>query len=588
MSKKKNRGQLYDKFRRGSIPTGADFADLIRSGVNFVDDGMDIPETDALLPIKIRGRSEYNHIFDFCDNQWNLQWRLSQVSNDEQVSETTRHGLNFSSNSTSRLFIEQEFGNLGLSNEEPQARLHIRQLGSQDCFRIDDEASDLSPFIIDSTGALGLGTLSPQAVFHLTNSSVNDSVRIDDQSSDDTPFVIQKDGNVGIGYDSTNVKVAINGGLNVGNTNDPGDKNASIQGNLHVHTDTQLGDDDQHKVVMPAKLQSVETPNASSKVEINDSLQINENLTVKKNVLLEGTLTVNGDVITKDTEHVLGNVILGDEDSDTITVTGTMISGHSSGKLEINDAVNIKQSLEVLGNVNLGNNDADIITIQGSLKSGHSSGKLEIDDAVNIKQTLEVVESLKLSGSTQINEFSTDTSLNGNSDTALPTEKAVKSYVDQTSTSLQTNIDGTLPIGAIIMWHGSSTPLGWLLCDGSSGTPDLRDRFIVGAGKDYSLGNIGGKDKVTLTEAEMPQHTHIGDISLDGSHTHDLSVKRGSHENNHGVHNFTSHTAWADYTNAKISGGSHTHTIDIKEAGSTVSHENRPPYFALSFIMKIS
>ena len=398
MSKKKNRGQLYDKFRQGSIPTGADFADLIRSGVNFVDDGMDIPETDALLPIKIRGRSEYNHIFDFCDNQWNLQWRLSQVSNDEQVSETTRHGLNFSSNSTSRLFIEQEFGNLGLSNEEPQARLHIRQLGSQDCFRIDDEASDLSPFIIDSTGALGLGTLSPQAVFHLTNSSVNDSVRIDDQSSDDTPFVIQKDGNVGIGYDSTNVKVAINGGLNVGNTNDPGDKNASIQGNLHVHTDTQLGDDDQHKVVMPAKLQSVETPNASSKVEINDSLQINENLTVKKNVLLEGTLTVNGDVITKDTEHVLGNVILGDEDSDTITVTGTMISGHSSGKLEI-------------------------------------------DDAVNIKQTLEVAENIKLSGSTLINEFLENMSLGGGSNGALPTERAVKLYVDDISNSLNSQIN---------------------------------------------------------------------------------------------------------------------------------------------------
>ena len=242
---------------------------------------MDMP-SDVLTPIKIRGRSDYNYVLDFCDNQWNTQWRLSQAANNEQTNNVAKPGLNFTSNSTSRLFIEQEYGNLGLSTENPKARLHISQFGTNDCLRIDDEAKDMSPFIIDSTGAMGLGTLSPQATFHLTNTSAKECVRIDDNSGDDTPFVIQNDGKVGIGYGTTNAKVAINGGLSVGSTNDPGDTNVSIQGNLNVHTDTQLGDSDLHKVVMPAKLQSVETPDSSSKIEINDSLKINKNLAVRK------------------------------------------------------------------------------------------------------------------------------------------------------------------------------------------------------------------------------------------------------------------------------------------------------------------
>ena len=87
MSKKKNRGQLYDKFRQGAIPTGADFAELFRSSVNLIDDGMDMP-SDVLTPIKIRGRSDYNYVLDFCDNQWNTQWRLSQAANNEQTNIT--------------------------------------------------------------------------------------------------------------------------------------------------------------------------------------------------------------------------------------------------------------------------------------------------------------------------------------------------------------------------------------------------------------------------------------------------------------------------------------------------------------------
>ena len=71
---------------------------------------------------------------------------------------------------------------------------------------------------------------------------------------------------------------------------------------------------------------------------------------------------------------------------------------------------------------------------------------------------------------------------------------------------------GTIPIGGVILWSGASTeiPDGWALCDGaiSNGhaTPDLRDRFVVGAGGEYSVSATGGQDTVTLTVAQMPAH----------------------------------------------------------------------------------
>jgi hypothetical protein len=58
-------------------------------------------------------------------------------------------------------------------------------------------------------------------------------------------------------------------------------------------------------------------------------------------------------------------------------------------------------------------------------------------------------------------------------------------------TSASTN---PIPAGSIIMWSGSigAIPVGYYLCNGSNGTPDLRDRFVVGAGNTYAVGNTGG------------------------------------------------------------------------------------------------
>ena len=165
------------------------------------------------------------------------------------------------------------------------------------------------------------------------------------------------------------------------------------------------------------------------------------------------------------------------------------------------------------------------------------------------------------------------------------------------------------------MWSGSSSniPSGWLLCNGLNGTPDLRDRFIVGAGSNYGVGNIGGEATHTLTTAEMPSHNHTFTgkshthtlnltgltCSEAGEHSHDVTFYRGSHAG-YGDDLFARGTVSdGSLISTSSSSGTHTHEISgtgslgattatgtIGNTGSGSAHENRPPYYALCFIMK--
>ena len=156
-----------------------------------------------------------------------------------------------------------------------------------------------------------------------------------------------------------------------------------------------------------------------------------------------------------------------------------------------------------------------------------------------------------------------------------------------------------IPSGGIIIWSGLLTaiPTGWSLCDGSNGTPDLRNRFVVGAGDQYDRNDIGGADSLTLTEAQIPSHTHTIDSSgnhnhsiTDPGHAHTGIVGTGIDDSQLGTGSNSVPKGIGDVGTSTTgitvnSGGEHTHPIN--NTGGGQAHENRPPYFALAFIMKL-
>jgi len=149
---------------------------------------------------------------------------------------------------------------------------------------------------------------------------------------------------------------------------------------------------------------------------------------------------------------------------------------------------------------------------------------------------------------------------------------------------------GFIPSGGIILWSGSvaSVPSGWFLCNGSNGTPDLRNRFVVAAGDTYAVGATGGSDSVTLTTDQMPAHTHTGTTNSDGNHSHTAAIRdawQGNTVNNSGGgFMYVGQNNTNTYTTSTA--GAHTHSFTTASTGGGASHENRPPYYALAYIMK--
>ncbi len=126
-----------------------------------------------------------------------------------------------------------------------------------------------------------------------------------------------------------------------------------------------------------------------------------------------------------------------------------------------------------------------------------------------------------------------------------------------------------VPSGCILIWSGAANaiPTGFVLCNGSNGTPDLRGKFVVGyhdGNGDYDVGDTGGAESVTLTTAQIPSHKHT--TNIDGGHV--IPGNGGSS---------------FPYGGA----GTYSSTVfSMSNTGGGGAHENRPPFYALCYIMK--
>ena len=170
-------------------------------------------------------------------------------------------------------------------------------------------------------------------------------------------------------------------------------------------------------------------------------------------------------------------------------------------------------------------------------------------------------------------------------DPSAAQDASTKAYVDSTASTLTAAIAAAvaaaLPTGVISLWSGSiaSIPTGWYLCNGSNGTPDLRDKFIVGAGSTYAVAATGGSaDAITVAHT----HTATSSVTDNGhNHTYTSPLASGPTSRQPGSDSINA----ATYTTSTSTTGI-TVATTVASSGSSGTNANLPPYFALAYIMK--
>lgn len=164
-----------------------------------------------------------------------------------------------------------------------------------------------------------------------------------------------------------------------------------------------------------------------------------------------------------------------------------------------------------------------------------------------------------------------------------PTAASGTSTTQIASTAfVATAVAAAFPSGGIIIWSGSvaNIPSGWVLCNGSNSTPDLRNRFIVGAGSTYAVGDTGGS-----ANAIVVSHTHTATSTVtDPGHLHNYG-NTGTGIGNAGGGNASVTTAAKTIPTTTATTGITVATTNSTE-GSSGTNANLPPYYALCYIMK--
>ena len=275
----------------------------------------------------------------------------------------------------------------------------------------------------------------------------------------------------------------------------------------------------------------------------NDDLKI-RSIDVKEPSFFQKSVTLSGDLNLTGNAAIVGDVSLDELTARNINITGIVTTSgdiYVTGRFrDVNSETGT--SGQILSSTGNGVDwiDANTTSVANSINVGVNLDSTDADQFVSF---------FGANSGNQPNRVDSDFTYN-------PSTNLLK--IDGTA-------GGIVPSGAIIMWSGAANaiPTGYVLCDGSNNTPDLRNRFVVGAGSgsNYSVNDTGGADSVTLTVDQIPAHTHT---YIDQY----VAINNG-------------YRPWPASNN-----DCGQRNIDSGSTGGGQSHENRPPYYALCFIMK--
>ena len=373
------------------------------------------------------------------------------------------------------------------------------------------------------------------------------------------------------GSDSTNDDVEIAAGSNVTITRNNANK-LTISS-----TDTNTDTNSTYDLLVPSGTTAIRLDGVTKSGNTNDDITITggSNITVTRTSGSE--LTISSSATLDVTQLDLDRIRFGPGNSLNDDANIEWLGGNNAGYLRISTSDDAGTEYIELG-------DYDLLDATGTFTQWMRLNRAELYMAsdVRLNAGLEDKDGEK-----------------GNNGQILQSTGSQVNWVDATSV-------GAVPAGIIVMWSGASNaiPSGWYLCDGGNGTPDLRNRFVIGAGAggNYSPGDNGGSSTVLLGTANLPSHTHqrgtlavtnrslTGDITkisecynVAGGATGVFSKKNTGNSPVTGSAS-NSPTAGVDFN------ATHNHPMSgsTGDQGGTMgqSFNILPPYYALCYIMK--
>jgi hypothetical protein len=447
-------------------------------------------------------------------------------------------------------------------------------------------------FIFDSSyNALGIGTTSVNAgerirayggnvilqesELRFVSSSVSSSIFLDEGSDDLIIRHNKNDDDADIVFKTSNNDevLRLKGDGSAGfNTSDTSAASVSISGSLAVGN------------ILSDSYRSLITSFNSSDTRIENNTTTQNLSGVSRGLFIEGP---KGGHVAIGIQTETGSI-------DQALETFSILSGYSTSS---HNAVYHKNvtAFRADGSVAISDNnfvDGHTLSVSGSITGSgdlNIGGSTTITGKLNVNSELTGSGGLYISGGLGIEGIGEGTAGIGYDVLVLE------------SNEVKYRSAGVVPVGAIIMWSGndSSIPGGWHLCDGTNNTPNLRDRFIIGAGNTYQTGSTGGSNTHdhggttgahTLSSTEIPAHQHTykdsyyieynnPGVGVSGAIDGVDAVPDGPYK---GSGNSDNDNQFVYYRNGTTNvngsaGGSHTHTVS--------SANNLPVYYALSYIM---